>query len=541
MKMKTKAITLLLALIMTLAAAFTLTGCDKPIQRTDETLYIAIWEGGFGSQYMKNVVNAFKAKNPWAKVTLKPIELRLEIYSQMVADKKLQQNDLYFIDDGSSFANALNKTLFRDERGDYYQEPFLDLSDVYDYKWEGEDYKISEKIIPQLLDYATFENGKRYLLNYGMSAFGMTYIPELVNPFLINGELPRTTDELSALYGRMKSGGAAYYPLILSGKADYWTMLFQVWWAQYEGLAGFNRYFAGQVIDPETSTAIYSPDIFSQVGRLRSMEEIERFIGYTKGFIDPSSVGYEFIAAQMKYLNGQASMMVNGGWLENEMKNAFNNNIPYQTSFMRLPVLSSIMQKCPSLGNDDAKLSALIKAIDEGSEALSGTGYSVTQPEFDRVKEARKLMYVGGEMDYAIIPATSYNPNLAKEFLKFLYSDAGIKEYTKALSGSILPVWTYDYNNDSAVQAYGTKLYKSGLDLFSTSTPVFVPRNTRIQLMSGVPVLMGQGITTLEQAFCAMNVNDRKSPNDVFTNQINYYAANNGAAWKAILQGAGLQ
>ena len=88
---------------------------------------------------------------------------------------------------------------------------------------------------------------------------------------------------------------------------------------------------------------------------------------------------------------------------------------------------------------DDAELSALIKAIDSGSATLTGTGYEVNQTDFDRVKEARNFCYLGAEGSNAcIVNSSEVNSGLAKLFLKYLYSDDGIKNFAYSKCGAII-------------------------------------------------------------------------------------------------------
>jgi ABC-type glycerol-3-phosphate transport system substrate-binding protein len=543
-----------LALVMLLASSTFLAACKKDDERgsggiaEDGSLYgllnINVFAAGFGSQYVTNMKQAFEAKHDKVTVKVNPTPLAAQIKADMRMEKKFQKYDLYFMGDSMAFSDAQTPNYIKG-----YDKPFIEISDVYNHTPEGEDKTIGEKMNSVMRDYFDI-SGEKYFLSYGISSYGLTYIPSLLNPYLsvIGGDLPRTTDELAAvcqavMNARQGNAGVAY-PLIFSGQTDYWRQIFLSWWAQYEGLEQFHRYFRGMYLDPDEGVERYDQRVFAQPGRLKAYEEANRFIGKStnagvskplvNNFADPDSVALQFMVAQTRYMDGKSMMMVNGGWLENEMKSMYGGEFPYELDMLDLPVISAIRDNCPSIGSD-AELSALIKAIDGGSSALVGTGYDVSQADFDKVKEARSFMYISGEAQEAIIPATTYSEILAKEFLKFMYSDEGIAAYMAARSGQILPVPGYDYAKDAAY-ASSTTLYKRSVDLLSQKDPLFIRYSE--------PVVYNGGITAMfelfEKPFAAVSPADRKTPQQIFQAHIDYYKANNSAAWLLLLRNSGV-
>ena len=432
-----------------------------------------------------------------------------------------------------------------------YNEPFIEISDVYDHQWADEDKKIAEKMDQGMVDYCDID-GKKYFISYGVGAYGITYIPKLVQNYLPDGELPRTTDELKKLCADIVSAGSRYKPFIFSGKTDYWYQIMNTWWAQYEGRDNYDRYFRGKVIDEETQTEMFSPKIFSQTGRLRAYQAANDFIGLSddtndlvnwqglgtakpadRQYIVAGSSSLDFMAAQRHYFEGQAAMMVNGCWLENEMTGIFPNGFPNSIDMMQVPVISAIRENLPDKSvESDAELSALIKAIDAGSTELSGEGYSVTQRDFDRVKEARLQMYITGEAQMGIIPATTNTPNIAKTFLKFMYSDDGIEAYGSALSGQVLPVVGYDYEQSDVVVHNASDMLKTSMKMVANSSLLFIPRNDPLVYDAGLPPL-----ANVEVPFAAQYEKDRKTPSRLFMETVTMYST--GTAWQDLLKRAG--
>lgn len=159
-------------------------------------------------------------------------------------------------------------------------------------------------------------------------------------------------------------------------------------------------------------------------------------------------------------------MMYNGSWMMNEMRRHIGAGMENDFKMMRVPVISSIVEKCPSIDGEtpeakDSELAALIRAIDAGSPELNGDGYSVTQEDYNRVKEARLLVYGAGEMSSAVITKTAQNKNLAKLFLRYMYSDEGIRLHASAMQGCTLPIkdtsiFQGDENTDYEMKFYET-------------------------------------------------------------------------------------
>ena len=79
--------------------------------------------------------------------------------------------------------------------------------------------------------------------------------------------------------------------------------------------------------------------------------------------------------------------MVNGDWLENEMSSYLLSH-PQDIGMMRAPVVSEIIGKLATV-NTDAKLSEVVKAVDEGKTSVEG----VSAEDFETVRQARLMGY----------------------------------------------------------------------------------------------------------------------------------------------------
>ena len=244
---------------------------------------------------------------------------------------------------------------------------------------------------------------------------GLLYNQTLVNSILgANYVLPRTTTELEKMASDLKGKGAT--PFISSKESCYWNQVAFTWWVQYEGLDRYEDYWLGVNEYDETTSAN-----FAQLGRLRSLEALESLIHTDKGNNHADVNEIAFTAAQSKYILGEAVMMPNGDWFENEMRaNYAEDKNHYDIRFMRMPVISSIVETMDLYTHDkayteltadekaayDAKLAAIVAVVDKnGSLADAQAAVAgLTEKDFQKVDTARKIVY-GVENHEAYIPS----------------------------------------------------------------------------------------------------------------------------------------
>jgi hypothetical protein len=180
------------------------------------------------------------------------------------------------------------------------------------------------------------------------------------------------------------------------------------------------------------------------------------------------------MAAQTSFLDGKYAFHVNGDWFDNEMyeigQAIINEGGDISgIKMMKTPIVSSIIDRpeCQTIEND-AELSALITAIDNGSTALVGDGYSVSQAAYDKIKEARSIVFsIGANLD-AIIPSYAKGKDVAVDFLRFMATDLGLETYLEATYGASLP-FDYDVKEENIELYNKLSTFQQGrLDYFNT-------------------------------------------------------------------------
>ena len=465
------------------------------------SLNIRVWDGGFGYQWLDNVIVEFNKRYPDVDIEVYDSTERQQVLGDAIG--KGNQYDLIF--------SELILT-------DYAQECLEPIDDVYQYTNKGEESSVADKIMPIYIDYLK-NKGHYYSIPSYVGAYGIVYNGD----YIYDEEIPVTTDELKALCDDLRS---SIKPFIFSGESgtNYWDYLYSTWYAQYEGRDEYTAALSGQVKD-ENGVYQFDPRSTYLDGGLKAMQVCEDLLWYENNNIVTSSTGLQFIIAQRDFLKGQAAMMYNGSWLFNEMQLMFPDGPEADFKMMKVPVISAIREKCTTIA-DDAELAALVRAIDAGESALTGTGYSVNEADYITISEARNFFYAGSEGANVVVPINARNKQLAKRFLSFMYSDEAIKAHALAKAGNILPVKDFDVkittDNTFAETSYNILLNN---EVFFNNPVIAVPATCADPLSGGI-----------EKQFGSQNSNDRTRAIDSFNAKKNLWTANNNEKfWNTLL------
>lgn len=382
---------------------------------------INYWNSGLGTDWLDAVIAAFEEKYPEYNVTY-----------TATADASATVAP-FGISDTDTVDLYLALKLYNLD----YMEP---LDDVLNTTIEGESKTIGEKFDPNYLQFEKSEDGKCYSLTYGGGLIGIIYNKKLFKEAGID-TLPRTTDELASVCDTFYSEGIA--PFCHFKPSGYWTWMSEAFFAQYSGLDYYlNTFYASK----DANGTSPSKEVFkAEDGRYETLKAYEKFL--TPDYVLSGSNSSEHVTMQTKFISGEAAMMANGSWLANEMASAGSTD---NFEMMLTPVISSITDKLTTVKRE-SDLRKLISAIDtvvsgekEISEYQSGSDYvvdgvNVSAADWEYVRKARYTMAANYAGESAFIPNYSNAKEGAKEFLKFLYSDEGIKVYTDTLN-LIMPI-----------------------------------------------------------------------------------------------------
>lgn len=379
-------------------------GKKSPNSATD--IEISFWEGSFGTAFMKDIVSGFSAKYPEYKVNLRTSK-NAQTIANTLQKRKNDTTDIYF-NQISVFTN--------------YTDLFADLSEIATETIPGETKSISEKYDKSLYNSLKNENGELKTLGWAGSTTGIFYYTDVLEDEGI--DVPRTTDELEDLVTSL--GNKKAFAQLKDARMGYYQYLVKAWMAQYAGLEYYNNNWL-QLKDDSGKTPSKDVYLSETDGRKQALEVLGAILKSKTVIEDPDK--YKVA----RYFNlGDAVMMVNGNWVFGEVDELKEKKV----KMMRTPVISALAEKLDTIA-DDAELSALVAAIDNvldngAAVSLTGSGYDVSQADWDKVYSARTMIYNNGSEHAMIVNKYTNAMDGVKKFIQYYYSDEGLAKFVNA-------------------------------------------------------------------------------------------------------------
>ena len=373
---------------------------------------------------------------------------------------------------------------------------FEDLTSLYNTTIPGEENTLIQKMIPEiaadnLLTIKGHDNPVRYSIPWVNGAHGWFYNETTLKQYLMTVDsdwtgdyatMPRTTNEFismlddvkDAIYQNPKTRGKDWAIYHHAASASYWTSDATVWWAQYDGINGYNNYFELQNEYDEVDMTAAAENTES-IGRLRGLQALDDIISYENGYVwaEDKLDSYTVTLGWLRY-GIRCVFTSNGDWVENET-DAYKKNGEI-LRMMKTPVISSIVEKLSfgAMPNADEILSEIIRCIDLGmnvddtARSCIQMGVDITEDDYITVKLARNTVSrIGGYGMY--IPSYSDAKPLAKDFMLFLASDKGIEIMIK---NGIYSCYNYDYTAKADVTANLSQMRKDFIKIMDDARDV---------------------------------------------------------------------
>ncbi len=404
-----------LCVIAGLTSVSVLAGCGGGGNANSATdVEIAYWIGGYGQEYMDHIVAAFNEKYP-------------EYYAYLSDPSK----------NATTVANRLNLKdedtvdIYCNQLGGVrsYLDTMLPLNELLDETMPDESVTLRQKYNARLLDSLTEADGTVRMLGYAGSTAGIIY-----NAKIIDGKsytVPRTSDELQMLCIDLNGNGIKPFIHFQDSNIGYYTYLLKAWQAQYSGMDYYKNNWL-QLKDEEGNLNSKEAMLSETDGRKAALIAMGKVV--TPEFCYRGSNSNKFTISQTYFLQGEAAMMVNGSWLEYEMSNSSSENMDMR--MMRIPVISSIIDKCTTITDDETLcevVDSVDAVIDGGVSPLTGNadalvdvnGYEISEADWKTVYDARKIIYNNGSEHSMFINKYSNAQEGAKKFVQFYFSDEG--------------------------------------------------------------------------------------------------------------------
>ena len=397
-------------------------------------LNICMPDLGYGTDWMYSVADGFTAKTGH-RVNIEVTTTESGYVTSMRAGEA--KHDIYVLREQTFSLVTNNQSNYSG-----YDCILAEYDDLYNTEIEGEGILFKNKMKEVYERYNRIYNpidGKQhyYAVQWCDSTFG---IVKNLKVWKDKGwNTPNTTNELIALCNQIKSGGAI--PFIWSMQDSYWWSCANIWMTQYEGVEamyGEHGFWNGYDEDGNQ----YVPEMWLRVSLEYTLKTLDTIIKDDNGFQHPYSETVDFTTAQGYFLleKNKIAMMPNGDWLYKEMSKNYSSA---QVEMMKTPILSEIINHpdCEGTIENDAELSALIKAIDAGSTALVGEGYSVSQSAYNKIKAARDMYTCGSNINHIMIsPVNSDSLDIVKEFYLYMASEEGLTKFASG-SGGFTPAF----------------------------------------------------------------------------------------------------
>ena len=496
--MKTKRIIALAAtLLMGATTMSAFSGCgekDSDYDPTKANLSVATYDGGVGGDWLKDAAQRFMDLH--ANSTHFQ-EGRTGVKISVDADKTKYS--------GTNLADkALNKDMYFTEGVEYYtfvnRDKVADITDVVTGSMAtyGETGTIEEKLDSSFQDFLTAKDDKYYMLPFYSGFYGFIYDIDLFEEegFYFDAEgdfvklemegdkateeeraafeakksngpdgkkgnyddgLPATYEQFIELAIQIKSKG--YTPFCYSGNySDYVDKAFRSFIADYEGYDAFklNYTFDGENVEVVKSinadgsveletidkiTQDNGYELQRQAGKYYAFKMQEELLGSVE-FVGGSWNAFDYTVAQSEFINSKYStdpskpryaMLMEGVWWENEAEAAFT----------------------------------AIETVRGEKKSDRHFGF-LPMPKVSEDKAGPQTMF-SANSSFGFINKNVENMELAKEFMRFLHTDAEMSKFSAKTS---IPR-SLNYKVSEADRATATSFGKSLIDMVAEAKVVY--------------------------------------------------------------------
>lgn len=206
-------------------------------------------------------------------------------------------------------------------------------------------------------------------------------------------------------------------PMVWSGSTGMLEMMTYAWIWQYFGIDGmFDYYSQTKNFDMLNDQGFYK--VYQEIVDLLALEEDATTGEWTSTTSVPGSPSLNHVGSQQRFLRGQALLAPTGSWFYNEMKTVIGEQegMAENLGFMPTPWMS-----------------------DENGNPITKEGVEMPKDENGNYQPYVKI----NTQDYFCIPTKAYSPDLAKDFLLFLFSEENLAKVCETLQSPMC----FDYGD----------------------------------------------------------------------------------------------
>jgi len=285
------------------------------------TLKVAFFQGGYGDSWFVWLKEQFEQQHKNVTIELEGNPKMNEIIQPRI-ESNTNVPDIVFVDD--SLMRKWGPAGLLADITDLYQEPTSDGK------------TIAETITDSTAN-AMDVFGKRFGVPWTKLTQGIIYN---VKMFEENGwEYPSTWEDMEQLVEKIKAKGIA--PFTYPGQYPAYLFPF--------GHAAYLQYGGPEFIEKLTNPAESDiPSLYEHNGFKRAYGLLEQM--FKQDWMLKGSLALNHTESQMEFLRGKSAMILNGEWLENEMKDALPEGFrmrmmpipPAKDAIVNEPVIESL-------------------------------------------------------------------------------------------------------------------------------------------------------------------------------------------------------
>ena len=304
-----------------------LTGCNRGVKRGENELYICVYDGGYGTEWIAKVADDY-SKKTGVKVNWKADQTILD---RMDSEIENPNSDIYMSHD-----------IRWQEYAEAHQLEVLD--DLYESEIEGTGKTFKQRLCQGAEEVSKLEDGHYYKVCYTQGAGGFVYNKTM---FEENGwTVPTTYDELKTLCQTivdahlMTEDLETIVPIAWSGadREYYWDYIVFEWWAQLGGSEAINKYKAYMGDDGKYNSGyqVYNPTT-NHKEFVQAYKFWHELIAQNQSFSNENPQSTKLVQVNSKFATGQAAMIPYAQWAKYEIQKNSGIQLNFDIAMMKTP------------------------------------------------------------------------------------------------------------------------------------------------------------------------------------------------------------
>lgn len=287
-----------------------------------------------------------------------------------------------------------------------------------------------------------------------------------------------------------------FFPVSWSGSLapGYWGYLLHLLFAQYEGLQSYQNFW--ELIPDSGTIEEKGYEVYEKQGIYEGLKVIGELLN--KDYCVVGTTSMDHVTAEARVATGKSLMMVTGDYIYKELEKDYRDELN-DVYALKTPIISALGIKLglcgaathaadASCADCNAALREIVKAVDaetltdeQIASELNGKGYAaVTAEDVKTVREARGYWLGNTGEVMAYIPSYSDAKKGAKLFLRFLYSDEGMKIFKENTYVDLPLTYTVEPEpyTDVFMQSMQKKMKSENSQMFVMRSETSVLRET---------------------------------------------------------------